>query len=273
MNGTVVSVAAKEGQTLNANNQAPTILTIADLTVMTVEAEVSEADINKIKTNMPVYFSTLGGGKRRWKSHVRQILPTPTIANNVVLYTVLFDVDNADAALLSQMTAQVFFVSSSAENVLSIPVGALRYIEDKKDSAKERMANLSDEQRAEMKAPRANGEGRERPEGRGEGRERGESRGTAGGGEGGRRGSRAEKPATLDSSMPRLATVSREVSQGVFETVEVKIGVTSRIAAEVISGLNEGDRVVSGIIQQNTDGQEKPERSERSDSNRIPRGL
>lgn len=269
MDGTVVSVVAKEGQTLNANNQAPTILTIADLTVMTVEAEVSEADINKLKKNMPVYFSTLGGGKRRWESNVRQILPTPTIANNVVLYTVLFDVDNSDAALLSQMTAQVFFVTSSAENVLSVPVGALTFIDDKNPSSKkennrERMANLSDEQRAAMRAARANGEGRGE---RGERGERGKNRGERGEG---RRGKRPEAPEFLDNSKPRLATVSREVSEGVYETVEVKVGVTSRIAAEVISGLSEGDKVVSGIIQQNTGEQEN---SDRSRSNRIPRGL
>jgi hypothetical protein len=73
-----------------------------------------------------------------------------------------------------------------------------------------------------------------------------------------------------DSSKPRLATVSREVSQDVYETVEVKIGVTSRIAAEVIEGLKEGDKVVSGIIQQNAG---KQANSDRERSNRIPRGL
>ena len=253
MDGTVVSIVAKEGQTLNANNQAPTILTIADLTMMTVEAEVSEADINKLKKNMPVYFSTLGGGNRRWKSQIRQILPTPTIANNVVLYTVLFDVDNSDAALLSQMTAQVFFVTSSAKDVLSVPVGALTFIDDrntfsKPGNSKEKMAKLPKEPSTEMRPSRVEGE------------VRGESR----------RKKRPEKQALLDSAKPRLANVSREVSIGVYETIQVKIGVTSRINAEVISGLSEGDKVVSGIIQQNTD---EEKRSDRSRSNRIPRGL
>lgn len=253
MDGTVVSIVAKEGQTLNANNQAPTILTIADLTMMTVEAEVSEADINKLKKNMPVYFSTLGGGNRRWKSQIRQILPTPTIANNVVLYTVLFDVDNSDAALLSQMTAQVFFVTSSAKDVLSVPVGALTFIDDrntfsKPGNSKEKMAKLPKEPSTEMRLSRVEGE----------------VRGVS------RRKKRPEKQALLDSAKPRLANVSREVSIGVYETIQVKIGVTSRINAEVISGLSEGDKVVSGIIQQNTD---EEKRSDRSRSNRIPRGL
>lgn len=261
MDGTVVSVVAKQGQTLNANNQAPTILTIADLTEMTVEAEVSEADINKLKKGMPVYFSTLGGGQRRWKSHVRQILPTPSIANNVVLYTVLFDVDNSDAALLSQMTAQVFFVTSSAENVISVPVGALTFIDDdkpnNKGAMKEKMANLTDEQRAELREKRKNREARDGNKG-------------PRGGDKPRRGKRPELRNGEQSTKPRLATVSREVSEGIYETVEVKIGVTSRIAAEVISGLKVGDRVVSGIIQKNND---REQNSDRSRSNRIPRGL
>lgn len=58
--GTVVSQTAKQGQTLNANQQAPIILRIADLSVMTVQAQVSEADVPKLKLGMAVYFTTLG---------------------------------------------------------------------------------------------------------------------------------------------------------------------------------------------------------------------
>lgn len=259
MKGTVVSIVAKEGQTLNANQHAPTILTIADLTVMTVEAEVSEADIGKLKKNMPVYFSTLGGGQRRWHSRVRQILPTPKVSNNVVLYTVLFDIDNADGALLTLMTAQVFFVTSSARDVLSVPVGALTYIDDKKRPK----TNANTQQRNKSKPLRAKGEGRERREKR-----QGGSRGVGKRGE--RQGNNSEKPARFDKTKPRLATVSRKVSEGVYETVEVQIGVVSRVSAEVISGLNEGDEVVSGVIQHNSDRQTP---NDRNNNRRLPRGL
>ncbi len=84
ISGTVVSVSMNEGRTLNAVQQAPTILTIADLSKMTVEAEISEADISSLSNGMEVYFTTLGGGNRRWSSTLRQILPQPTITNNVV---------------------------------------------------------------------------------------------------------------------------------------------------------------------------------------------
>ncbi|MEX2365242.1 MAG: efflux RND transporter periplasmic adaptor subunit, partial [Pseudohongiellaceae bacterium] len=62
--GTVVSIEMNEGRTLNASQQAPTILRIADLTTMTVETEISEADIGNIKKGMRVYFTTLGSGNR-----------------------------------------------------------------------------------------------------------------------------------------------------------------------------------------------------------------
>ncbi|MDP9513251.1 efflux RND transporter periplasmic adaptor subunit [Pseudomonas protegens] len=145
MSGTVVAVDAREGQTLNAQQQTPLILRIAKLSPMTVWAEVSEADIGHVKPGMQAYFTTLSGGNRRWTSTVRQILPIPPKPLNetsqgsgsptstsksgsgrVVLYTVLLDVDNADNALMAEMTTQVFFVANQAKNVLTAPIAALQ---------------------------------------------------------------------------------------------------------------------------------------------------
>ena len=127
MTGTVTAIAAKEGQTLNANQQAPTILTISDLATMTVYTQVSEADVPKLHLGMDAYFTTLGNSTRRYPGKLRQILPTPTVVNNVVLYTALFDVGNPDKKLMSQMTAQVFFVLGAAHDVVIVPVAALNY--------------------------------------------------------------------------------------------------------------------------------------------------
>ncbi|WP_339469071.1 efflux RND transporter periplasmic adaptor subunit [Pseudomonas capeferrum] len=145
MDGTVVAVDAREGQTLNAQQQTPLILRIAKLSPMTVWAQVSEADIGKVKPGMTAYFTTLAGGKRRWTSTVRQILPIPpkpldqtsqgggspasavngTTGSQVVQYTVLLDVDNPDGALMAEMTTQVFFVAGQASQVLTVPLAAL----------------------------------------------------------------------------------------------------------------------------------------------------
>jgi macrolide-specific efflux system membrane fusion protein len=126
MAGTVVSQAAKQGQTLNANQQAPIIMRIADLSTMTVQAQVSEADVPKLRVGMDVYFTTLGGNNQRFYGKLRQIPPTPTVVNNVVLYDALFDVPNPDQILMTQMTAQVFFVASSAKDAVLVPLPALR---------------------------------------------------------------------------------------------------------------------------------------------------
>lgn len=146
MTGTVVAVDARVGQTLNAQQQTPLILRIAKLSPMTVWAEVSEADIGHVKPGMSAYFTTLSDGSRRWTSTVRQILPIPPKPLNetqgsgspsstsksgtgrVVLYTVLLDVDNADNALMAEMTTQVFFVASQVKDALTVPVAALQSV-------------------------------------------------------------------------------------------------------------------------------------------------
>jgi membrane fusion protein, macrolide-specific efflux system len=125
MAGTVVSQTALEGQTLNANQTAPTILRIADLDTVTVWAQVAEADVVKLKPGMPAYFTTLGLPERRWEGTVQQIQPTPTTTNDVVLYNVLIDVANTDHVLMTSMTAQVFFLLGQAKDVPVVPMAAL----------------------------------------------------------------------------------------------------------------------------------------------------
>ncbi|MBL4827381.1 MAG: efflux RND transporter periplasmic adaptor subunit [Spongiibacteraceae bacterium] len=209
--GTVVSIDLKEGQTLNATQQAPTIMRIADLSVMTVETQVSEADVGKLKKGIEVYFTTLGAGKRRWYGKLRQILPTPENVNNVILYTALFNVDNHDATLLSEMTAQVFFITASARNVVTVPVGALTYLPPPSPHK-----------------PPFNGVP---PSG-------------------------MPPTSAPDRHTPpkRIATVKVVNEKGGFDIREVHIGLSSRVLAEVISGLKAGDQVVAGIQQTSENG-------------------
>lgn len=126
MTGTVVSITARRGQTLNANQTAPIILRIADLDTMTVWTQVSEADVPKLKLGMPAHFTTIGQPGKRWSGKLRQILPTPDVVNNVVLYNALFDVANPGQELLPQMSAQVFFVLGEARGVPVVPMAALK---------------------------------------------------------------------------------------------------------------------------------------------------
>lgn len=264
INGTVVTIDKKEGMTLNASQQAPVIMRIADLTTMTVQAEVSEADVSKLHAGMEVYFTTLGSAGRRWYGKLRQILPTPVVENNVVLYTALFDVDNSDKALLSDMTAQIFFVTASARNVLKVPVGALTYGADsgRPASAAQTFAigaattgggmgmgggtgSASEEERAARIAERMAAMSDEDRAAR-----------TAQGGIGMRGG--ADRAMRDGAGTP--ATVQVVVGPNdKTEAREIMVGVTSRISAQVLSGLQEGDRVVAGVMQPRTNGQALPQ--------------
>lgn len=124
--GVIVDQIAFEGQTLNANQTAPIIARIADLDVMTVWAQVAEADVPRVTAGMPVYFTTLGMPDKRYAATVRQVLPTPQTINDVILYNVLIDVPNKERELMTNMTAQVFFVLGSVKDALLVPVAALR---------------------------------------------------------------------------------------------------------------------------------------------------
>jgi membrane fusion protein, macrolide-specific efflux system len=143
MAGTVTTLPTKEGQTLNANQTAPTVMQIANLDTMTVRAQVAEADVSRIKENMPAYFTTLGNSERRWTGKVRQVLPTPQIVNDVVLYDVLIDANNEGRQLMTGMTTQVFFVLGEADNALVVPAEVLTRRAQKDDNDKGKAYRVS----------------------------------------------------------------------------------------------------------------------------------
>jgi len=130
MDGTVTAQTTLVGQTVVSSQAATEIMTVSDLDTMTVEAEVAEADVNKLSVGMPVYFTTLGMSNTKWRSTVRQIKPTPTTENDVVLYTVLIDIPNPERKLMIDMTAQVFFLLGEAKDTLMVPVNAVKTDKD-----------------------------------------------------------------------------------------------------------------------------------------------
>ncbi len=138
--GTVVSLEARPGQTLNATYQTPNLLRIADLSAMTVWTQVSEADVPRLRVGMEAVFTTLAQDGRQWRGTVRQVLPMPqsepaesaaggaaqpAASAKAVFYTVLFDVPNPDRALLPRMSAQVAFVTRQVEDAVLAPLAAL----------------------------------------------------------------------------------------------------------------------------------------------------
>lgn len=125
MAGTVVSITARQGQTLNTSQQAPVLMRIADLSDMKVRAQVSEADVGRLAPGDKVYFTTLGEPGKQIYGQLDYIEPTPEVLNNVVLYNAFFSVPNEAGRLLPSMTAQVFFVVEQARDILRVPAATV----------------------------------------------------------------------------------------------------------------------------------------------------
>ncbi len=118
VDGTVISRKVDRGQTVAASFQTPDLFEIAeDLTKMQIETSVSEADIGVIKTGQPVTFTVDAYPTDMFRGTVRQVRLSPTTTSNVVVYTVVIDVDNSDMRLMPGMTAFVTVIVDSATNV------------------------------------------------------------------------------------------------------------------------------------------------------------
>ncbi len=117
VDGTVISRKVDKGQTVAASFQTPDLFEIAeDLSKMQIETAVSEADIGMIKDGQPVTFTVDAYPNMVFKGNVQQIRLSPTTVSNVVVYTVVIDVDNSDLKLMPGMTAFVTAVVANAKD-------------------------------------------------------------------------------------------------------------------------------------------------------------
>lgn len=151
MDGTVLYIVSQEGQTVNANQTAPTIIILGDLETMMVRAEISEADVVKVKPGQSLYFNIIGEPDQRYDSKLEFIEPAPesitsdslvstsssssssssksssssSSSSSAIYYNGVFYVPNPDGKLRTYMTAEVHIVLGLAKGVLTIPSAAL----------------------------------------------------------------------------------------------------------------------------------------------------
>ena len=125
MDGVVVNILVAHGQTVNASQTTPVLLTLADIDRMTVRTKVAEADVLKVQVGQAASFTTLAGLAQPLQGHVRVIQPVPERSGNASFYNVLFEVDNPGRVLLPQMTVRVLIESGSVEAAPTIPSIAL----------------------------------------------------------------------------------------------------------------------------------------------------
>ncbi|HEX5374326.1 MAG TPA: HlyD family efflux transporter periplasmic adaptor subunit, partial [Aquabacterium sp.] len=210
MDGVVVAVIAEEGRTVNANQSAPTIIKLAKLDTVQIKAQISEADVVRIKPGLPVYFTILGEPNRRYEAHLRAVEPAPeseqseststtssSSSTTAIYYNGLFDVPNPDQKLRIAMTAQVFVVLAKADNALVIPATA-----------------LGDR---------------------------------VGGGKGARNGKAGKgSDSAARGQLYKVRVREGEGDRQTIVTREVRIGLNNRVQAQVLDGLKEGEQVVVG---------------------------
>lgn len=138
MAGTVVAIVVKEGQTVNAVQSAPTIVKVADLSKMVIKAQISEADIPKVRLGMKANFTILGEPNERYEAELIQIEPSTeafqNTAGNVltntaeaVYYNGIFYTENREAKFYIGMTTQIYIITDYVSDVLTIPSMATRF--------------------------------------------------------------------------------------------------------------------------------------------------
>ena len=221
MDGTIVAIVTEEGQTVNANQSAPTIVKLAKLDTMTVKSEISEADVMKVEKGQNVYFTTLGDSDTKHYAKLRQVEPAPnsinTESNNnssstsssAVYYNALFDVPNENGKLRIDMTAQVYIILNEAKDTLMIPAAAVQ------------------KSNRPQRKPSAQAPSDDKPKERPKSLEL-----TA-----------AEKQLIKDGKAS-VSMVRVVQADGIAQPQPVLIGLNNRVNAQVLRGLKLGDKVV-----------------------------
>jgi macrolide-specific efflux system membrane fusion protein len=142
MEGTVVAIVVPEGQTVNAVQASPTIIKLANLDIVTVKAQISEADVTRVRAGQKLYFTVLGAPDVRYEATLRAIEPAPesiatdaamsgasgnsgATSSSAVYYNGIFDVPNSDGEFRTSMTAQVTIILAEARRALTIPAAAI----------------------------------------------------------------------------------------------------------------------------------------------------
>ena len=142
IDGVVISIPVSEGQTVNSNQSAPTIVQVADLSKMLIKAEVAEGDITKVKKGMEVEVATVANPDKTYKSIVKSVdYATSTLTDNeysesvsntsAVYYYANIILDNKDGNLRIGMTTTNTITINSVKNVLSVPVVAVQKVNGK----------------------------------------------------------------------------------------------------------------------------------------------
>lgn len=117
--GTVLSKNADIGEIVaplaGAASSRAAVVTIADLSSLELEADVSEANIPRVFANQPCEITLDAYPERRYPGYVEKIVPTADRAKATVMVKVKFK--SYDRRVLPEMSAKVNFLPEGLKNV------------------------------------------------------------------------------------------------------------------------------------------------------------
>ncbi len=213
IDGVVLTRSVDPGQTVASSLSAPVLFVIAqDLKSMQLQAAIDEADVGSVAIGQKAHFTVDAYPDRSFQASISDISFASTTTDGVVTYNADLAVDNSDLALRPGMTATASIVTREARGVLLVPSSAFRF--SPAQTASRRSFSLRD-----LFSPRI-----------------------------GRFGARDNGNGTAGEQGTRTLWVLRD---GQPHRVQVKTGDTDGERSEILSGLSEGDQVITGTANPN----------------------
>lgn len=219
LDGIVTNLSVRVGETVVPgiqNSPSSTIMTIADMSLITAEVKVDETDIVNVRLNQVADITVDAIPNRSFKGHVIEIGNTAIVRSTGVAasqsavssqeakdFKVVIAVDNPDDEIRPGLSATAKITTATRPSVLTIPIQALT-VRQKGDLAK----------KPEKGAAQA-----------------------------------AAPDAVTERALKEEIQGVFVINKGKAEFRKVETGITGTTDIEVVSGLQQGDEIVTGTYQ------------------------
>jgi len=134
ISGTIIVKPVEKGQVISSPTQdfsgGTLLMQMADLSEVQIRSLVDETDIGKIRPGMSAKVSVAAYPNQPFAGQVVKVEPKAVVEQNVTMFAVLVSIKNPDGLLMPGMNAEVEVSIARSENVLTIPVMALRTSRD-----------------------------------------------------------------------------------------------------------------------------------------------
>ena len=130
ISGTVIEKPVEKGQVISSPTQdvggGTVLMKMADLSAVQIRALIDETDIGKVREGMPAKVTVAAFPNQPFMGDVVKIEPQAVVDQNVTMFAVLISIRNPDGLLMPGMNAEVEVSIAEREDVLTVPVMALR---------------------------------------------------------------------------------------------------------------------------------------------------